>query len=131
MRTHVKLSLDFLLRVALSLLVMGLGMIVSCNKAPTDPSVNALSSPFLGDPGVRVTQTNDAGMITWLPSGVDIAYASLALRGGDLSGVLKSVNIGSHSVRTLDGTNQWFTWFDAEGDSLFYCVDRTSTGSGL
>ena len=94
------------LTITAALLVVVLGSLLSCRKYPTQPIESTSSSPFLGDPGTQVTATNDAGLITWLTTGTDIAFESLSHYGPAILGPLKMVNINSMSAVVLDGTVQ-------------------------
>ena len=120
MTTPADSTPHFQLRFATTILLVILTSVVSCKKSPTDPPGSVSVAPLTDVPGTQVTKTNDAGLITWLPNGTDIAYNALARYGPAILGGIKVVNIDSKSIRTLDDNMQGVSSMDGEGDSLFY-----------
>ena len=130
METRAVSTCHLQFRITLALLLLILGTIVSCKKSPTDPAGVVSISPLPDVPGIQVTNTNDAGLITWLPDGTEIAYNSLARYGPAILGGIKVVNIDSKTARILDDNMQGIWSMDGEGDSLFY-NGNGKAGSGF
>lgn len=106
------------LATALASLVFFSIVTISCKESVSAPDT---SPPFLTPPGARLTQGGDATQIGWYASGTKIAFESQNLSSGiPLLGTIKSVDLLSRTIQTVDGTLREIRGFVTAGDSIFW-----------
>ena len=110
----------------LPLLISSVLVFSSCTNHATDPTEqNTLST------AVQLTRDGDANEIGWLDDGTDIVYVASTLHGSILEGVVKSVNLTTNVIRTLDDSLRIFNAFRTAGDSILYVTLNPDNSTGV
>ena len=91
---------------------------LSCKEPVSAPDTSA---PFLTPPGAQVTHDGDANQICWCASDTRIAYTTQTVLGGSfVHGTIKSVDILSRTIQSVDRTLRPINYILAAGDSVLY-----------
>jgi len=105
------------LATAFGLLILFSLFGLSCKESLAPPDTSIV---FLTLPGPKVTSSGDAHQICWCGGGTRIAFLTQDVVGGNVGGTLKSVDLLSRTIHSLDGTFRPFNYIVAAGDSVLY-----------